>query len=274
MEKEIVDLYLAGFSGLKIAKKLQIHQCVVYRILTKHKILRTNKENYKIIFNDSVFEKIDSNEKAYWLGLLMADGQVQNKKQSSKILRIDLENTDAYIIYKFADFLNLDHKRIKSYINNNDTKFSRLVVPSDKICQDLEKFGIIPNKTFTCLWPYLLEEKYFSHFIRGYFDGDGCITNIKKGGTFKIIGTEEFLSKMQEALIKLLDFNKTKLQERHPERKTNIRSLEYGGSNQMIRLREFLYKDAILYLKRKYDKFYSIQNRRTSGKNKQKERSS
>lgn len=45
--------------------------------------------------------------------------------------------------------------------------------------EDLDKLGIRPNKSLDCIFPSLCED-LMSHFIRGLFDGDGCVWNGKR----------------------------------------------------------------------------------------------
>lgn len=53
-------------------------------------------------------------------------------------------------------------------------------IGSKKVFHDLLKLGLTPRKSLTIKFPNDIPNKYFGHFIRGYFDGDGCVT-IKRG---------------------------------------------------------------------------------------------
>lgn len=88
------------------------------------------------------------------------------------------------------------------------------------------------------------------HFIRGYFDGDGCITSSKSNIKWSILGTSNFLSSIQDIMVEKLQLNKTKIY-----KAKNIYSLEYKGRKQIKTIKEWLYNDATIFLERKYNKF-------------------
>jgi len=254
---EIIRQYKSGLAGYKIAEKLGLSSYSVYKILERKELTRTNKENYKVIFNDTYFQKINTEKKAYFLGLLAADGCVIEPKQSSPILKIDLKEDDAQILFLLAEELELSRTRLKRYKYKEPNSFLvRLLVPSEQIVLDLEQYGIIPRKTFSTYFPSNIPKDLERHFIRGYFDGDGCIT---VGPTIKITGTSEILLEVQNILVENCFLgNKTKLQTRFPERENNIRSLEIGGKLQVSRIYNYLYDKASVYFERKKNRFMEL----------------
>jgi len=124
----------------------------------------------------------------------------------------------------------------------------------------LNELGVVPNKTFKIIFPKWLNEELYPHFIRGYFDGDGYVgyNGAAKGFQFSLVGTEDFLLKIQEILIGECGHNKVKLLNRHPERKNNIRELRYCGNINSLKFYNFVYKNATIYLKRKKFKFNKL----------------
>jgi hypothetical protein len=251
--KNLETLYQSGLSGINIAKikNLKIHQ--VYYLLQKAGITRrSNKENYALNLANN-FITISSELEAYLLGILLTDGQIQDRHQSSKILRLDLAIQDIAIIELLQNYLGLNN-RIKIYKRPSPNQdIARLVVPSDSLCENLSKYGVVPRKTFFVKFPQI-EDRLKRHFIRGCSDGDGCIS----GTTWKLVGTENFLLEVQRILIANLDFNQTRLQQRHKNRINNIRSLEYGGRKQLTKLYNFFYQDSIYFMGRKQAKWYEI----------------
>jgi intein/homing endonuclease len=128
------------------------------------------------------------------------------------------------------------------------------------ISQILEKHGVINNKTFNVQFPKWLNNNLHHHFIRGVFDGDGCIffqNNKWNTCGFNITGTEDLLINIQDILIRNCNLNKTKLIKRFKDKNDNITSLEYGGNIQCKRIFDWIYKDANLFLYRKYEKYYN-----------------
>lgn len=117
--------------------------------------------------NINIFENIDTEEKAYWLGFLYADGSVGLDRDS---IELSLKHSDSDHLEKFKKFLDCTNP-----VHINSIR-CRITVGSKKIREDLIKWGCTPKKSFTIRYPERLEAKYNSAFIRGFFDGDGSIT--------------------------------------------------------------------------------------------------
>ena len=89
-------------------------------------------------------------------------------------------------------------KRIISLSNKKHIAY-RLCLNSVKFGNDLEKHGCVPNKSFILRRPNI-EEGLIRHFVRGYFDGDGCVSFNKEldNYIYTILGTKDILSFIQE----------------------------------------------------------------------------
>jgi len=120
-------------------------------------------------FNHNSFDVIDTPEKAYWLGVLYTDGNV-NKDRNY----ISLETKDLVWLKQFQTFIKSTHK-IMTHRKGNSITWS-LRIGSQYLCNQLNKYGIVPNKTYNHSIPvYIPEGDLESHFWRGCIDGDGCI---------------------------------------------------------------------------------------------------
>ena len=198
-EKDVILLYESGKSMYEIAK---IYNCSHFKINT---VLKTNDIKSRSIsvskrfytLDESCFEVIDSEEKAYFLGLLFADGC----NRSNYMISITLQKQDKIIFEKF-NYLLKTNRPIGEYTNkiNNNTYYT-LYINSKKISQDLINLGCIPNKSFTKQFPNedKVPLKLQHHFIRGYFDGNGCIHTSKNYSQntyiLSIDSSEQFLLK-------------------------------------------------------------------------------
>jgi len=215
--------------------------------------------NRKDLFNQNYFETIDTFDKAYFLGLLMADGYVNHK-----YIKLSLQEDDKPILEKFKSIVNsnrefyfTDKRRIKKKSKNQFV----FALYSVKMVRDLEKYGVIKAKSHKTYFPNIPEE-FYSHFIRGVFDGDGCLTISKKGDAqFYIIGNDLLIKKIQEILMKECNLKETKL--KHDKlHKDNTISIAYGGNRQIERIGNYLYQSCEdLFLARKKEKFDKIKNR-------------
>lgn len=256
MDKEIIDLYLSGMSSCKIAKQLNISVGKIFYILKKNQIkTRSNKTNYQTICINN-FQNITTELEAYLLGILITDGQVQHPKQSSKLCRLDLLEQDKKILEYLKQYLGVSNKIHLYDTPNKKNKMARISIYSDKLCENLAHWGVVPNKTFLTVFPNISPSLY-RHFIRGCSDGDGCITY----DCWKLSGTITLLTAVQNQLINQCGFNKIKIYQRHKDRNNNIRSLEYGGKKQLAKLYTYLYKDAHFFMQRKKDKMYEKANK-------------
>ena len=121
----------------------------------------------------------------------------------------------------------------------------------------IEKWGLIPNKTFVLKFPDFLDENLYSHFIRGYFDGDGtaCIYHDKTREntriTAAIMSSIEFCDGLGEYLKNIgINFH-VNMASGHENNKV-VRSSDPIEVKKFV---DFIYKNADLYMKRKYNKF-------------------
>ena len=195
--------------------------------------------NRKYTLDQNYFKKIDSQEKAYFLGFMYADGSVSKKFDKS---RISLQKQDRKILEEFKILLKTNKPLYKIH------ELWVLMITSKKIKQDLIDKGCMPNKTFKLVFPLWLKEDLKSHFIRGYFDGDGCVNiqNIKKHKRLKAIlkGRKNFLEMI---------LNISKITGHiHKQRKTYSLVFCSSFAKQFLNL---LYKDATIFLERKHQKF-------------------
>lgn len=278
--EELSKLYLSGFSFKEISKK---YKCSSTTISTNLKKVGIKSLEYTL--NENYFEKIDSEEKAYFLGFLYADGCV-SKNNNTYYMMISLQEEDKSILEKFNKLL--DSNRNLLYINNifNNSKWKnqyKLCIGNKKLGEDLIKLGCVPKKSLILKFPTFeqVPENLIHHFIRGYFDGDGCIwegkryKSIVKDKTkklgfrekiihnvkFNITSTNDFIVSLQNILFKKANINKSKLAIRYKEKNNITKTLEQSGRNNIKKLYNFMYKDATIYLNRKKEKFESINKR-------------
>lgn len=213
----------------------------------------------KFYVNQDYFEVIDNEWKAYWLGFLYADGCVTIKRNSSKENKmdysLDLTLKDKDHLEKFRNSLQTDsiikERRIK--LKDNEYTNYRVTICNRKICNDLNNLGCSPNKTFSLTFPTFLNEDLIRHFVRGYFDGDGCIhINMQnKSIAFTILGTYDMLNGIKNFICDNIDITCKIFK---PKDK-NIYELRCYGVYQIGELYKLLYKDCNIYLERKLNKF-------------------
>lgn len=245
-------MYENGISLTQIGKELGINRKRLSKDFKKLGI-EIIQNNQKHLFNQNIFKTIDTEEKAYWLGFLYADGYICNRNDGGKHIELALAEYDFEHLLKFKEFMNA----------TNDIQYKesanayRICIYSKELVNDLINLGCIPNKSLILKFPTKeqVPENLIHHFMRGYFDGDGCLSTTHNQKSFSVIGTFEFLNKYEEYLLQGINKNKPNKRLHDPRHNENTYSIKYVGNIQCKKIFDFLYKDATVYLNRKYDKF-------------------
>ena len=248
----IIDLYNSGKTQIEIAKQFNCSQTYISKILAQRNIkARVGKKvTYKDI-NYQFFKRINSEESAYFLGLLYADGCVDVRK-SGYTLSIKLQSRDQCIIEKFRDIMSPS-----SPIKVCNGKYSYFRINQKEICQQLIRHGCVPNKSLILKFPDTIPKRLLRHFIRGYSDGDGCIYNNKlKYSTntiWKIVSTYDFCQSVKDLVWEELNIS-SNIYLCKPGNKITS-TLVVGGNLQVRKLLDWIYKRAKVYLPRKHNKY-------------------
>lgn len=183
--KELKQEYAKGYSQLKIAKKFNVSEDVI-RQWFKEENIPTRRRIYSM--NENYFETIDSEEKAYWIGFLSADGYIHQERGT---IQFELQESDKNQVEKFALAVGSTRPILK--IETNNFIHYRCVLNSRKMVNDLLKYNITQRKSLT-FYPTNIPEKYIPYWIIGYMDGDGCIFNSKGRIKIHFTGTYDTLN--------------------------------------------------------------------------------
>lgn len=246
-EKDIqsmIDLYQnENLTMQEISDKFNISRETL-RTIFKNKFIKTKKRCDWTNFNHYFFKDgvIDQNT-AYILGMWMADGY---NGLNNRIAALTLHKKDEDIIFKISEILEY-----KGKIKLNETKNQYSIrLGSKYFCKDLDRLGCMQAKSLILSWPENIPSEYLNHFIRGYFDGDGSIYLNKNTNQYgiTILGTKDFCENLNKQLSFLIGIKNIKI---HPNKKTRIYRI--GGNKQVKKLVEWLYKDATIYMNRKYE---------------------
>ena len=193
-----------------------------------------------------IFETIDTEEKAYWLGFLYADGSVGS---TDNRIELGLAEKDLKQIEKFRDFIGIPNKI--SYRPN--TKSYRYAFKSVPCKADLIKQGCVPKKSLILRFPTedQVPKNLIRHFIRGYFDGDGWFTNTPECFQVGIIGTEDFIKGFLNSIE--IENKNNKIFDVH--RKDGAKRYVFGAYQDVLNFLNWIYKDSNVYLNRKYEHY-------------------
>jgi len=257
---DLEKIYIDTQSIREVGKHFDMSHEKARQLLVKHglcnKLVRYDC-NYDFFLSD--------NQKSfYWAGFIAADGAVIDRRKTLE-LSIGLAQRDKNHIQKFKYNIDAenpihDHlvKNSRRNPNWNDCWKSEIKITSNQLCNDLARFNVVPRKSKIYTFPeWLIRRELVNHFMRGYFDGGGSFfySKPKEGRTIKQVyfglrGTSKFLKTYRSILER-----ECGLDERTKDIRINngIGVLEYGGNGIVGNIAKFLYRDADIYLDRKYE---------------------
>ena len=248
--EKIIEMYINGMSRTNIANHFGYStDKPILKFLQKNNIKIRNNRKYEI--NENIFDVIDTEEKAYWLGFLLADGCISADYKGAHRISLRLQSNDIHHIEKFKTFLNTTSEiTIESSVSPSTGKSCTnhgVKVNSNKMAQDLISHGVTIRKTGNEQPPIGIPDDLIVHFIRGYFDGDGSIgiyTDKRRDYQYPIvtfIGTEE-----------LLKWILTKLNlEASVSKQGKLFRFQFSGEKAK-EITNKLYSNATIYLERKH----------------------
>ena len=266
-QKEYIKQHYAQYFNVKALSQLFEVSQETMRVLLHKMGIRTKsageKGKEKHPRNSSFFQVINSPSKAYWLGFLYADGYVSEKYNS---IRINLQKRDEDHLQKFISAIQATNTKIKySTKFDNDVIYEGcyITICDKQMVNDLIRLGCVQNKSLILRFPNenQVPTHLLSHFIRGYFDGDGCIwysehsVSHLKYFNVSIEGTEDMLNGIQNYLSR----NHCQL-----EKNTKHFTMHVCGNRVAYNALSLLYQDSYpdIELTRKREKYDELVKQR------------
>jgi len=264
--KKAVSLYKCGISAKQIGFKFGIDKRRVQKWAKASGILRTLEQSHRTrSLNENVFDKIDNQNKAYWLGFLYADAYNNERKGTVNLALkgADHDHMKKYVIFFEGDISDIKNKFVKT--NNKYHSVSLYLINSCYLSNRLKELGCPQAKSFIIKYPNWLDKNLNSHFVRGYFDGDGSIKIHKnKEWRINICGTNEILTSIQSFIKNNLNIN-SKINY-ISKTSNNTWAINISGNEQVKRLCDWLYSGAETYLYRKYDRYFALTGQQNNRK--------
>ena len=254
-----VKMYLEGVLVKDIASEFGVGAHTISRHL---KASGVNIDRYIYHFNEHYFDSIDTQEKAYYMGMLWADGH--NCVERGSII-IELQEQDIDLLQRLNVLAENERPVRKQNLHDKNPKWQnqyRLVLQSKYTSKVLESYGMFQNKSLILTFPSWLDESLYASFVRGYFDGDGCITlqnsNHNRSAMINMVGTKMFLEKVADIIQSTLDVEVGI--ERDMRAREPICTLRCSRRRDVIKILNWLYDGATIYMQRKYDKYQQFLN--------------
>ncbi len=268
--QSIIDMINNGYGLTDIKTTLRIDTSTIRNIANEYGTTierqypprtESNKD-----FKDDYFSVINTEAKAYYLGLIYTDGYVR-VHNNRYFTAISLQYGDKYIIEKFKEELCCGNniyisEKVTNYSNGKPSKIARFEsCNSKKMFDDLGKFNIIPNKSYdskTFTNVEAIPKELYKHFIRGLIDGDGTIWHSGREYGIQIVDASEqfcvdFNELLQNSLKQELHYDIRQLHE-------HVWMVRYRRKEEVKDIIRFLYDDSSIMLKRKYTKAIEILN--------------
>ena len=211
------------------------------------------------------FNVIDTEEKAYWLGFIFADGYISYSEKNMKkgqlattyCTGIKLQWSDRDHLKKFNKSINGNYKVFKEIshpdgFRKKTTEAAKILVYSQQMYNDLNKY-FDRDKTYMAKFPDI-PDNLMRHFIRGYFDGDGCLSLIDGKIYVKFLGaSKEFHEGLKNVLEKNnFIFNSNSKINSYG---TEMYYILINRNSEKIKFLDWIYQDCNIYFDRKYDKY-------------------
>lgn len=251
-KEKIINEYNNGKDSRELSEEYGIKQGTITYWLRKEGLTRHRGPKSKIGKED-YFDKIDTDKKAYYLGFIMADGNVSiyNGQYS---LKIGISSVDKEVIDGFLEEIDsknkpyftqskeiVDWRTGVEYISHEKYSIS---LTSRHMVESLMRLGIVPRKTGIESIPEI-EERLIPSFLRGFFDGDGITDIVQRRAGF--VSCKEMLEQIQEEIGTAYTIHKT-----------NGAYYFLSGIEFSRWLYHYLYSDATAYLTRKRERLWSI----------------
>ena len=250
-EKEIVEYYKSKpMTFNELVSKFGLCSPTIGKILNKYHIARyTKSQLYSPELVEDYFSVINTQAKAYFLGLIITDGCIYSKNGKAPRISISLHDNDSYLIKLFLKEIHSNKK-----VTNDGRGCSEVAIGSHKMVSDLRKYGLLERKSLCTVFPSNLPIDYYPSLLRGIIDGDGSISFYARKGRkchTKAIrlcsGNEKFLLDIVEFLHRVVGIDSVNVY----RDKENLWSIAYRKTASLLKLIEYLYSDAEIYMKRK-----------------------
>lgn len=246
--KEELELRInEGKLNVELIEIYQVSATTITNWLKRYGLVK-NRPKTKYIYDRDFFNIIDTEEKAYVLGFLYADGYIN---LAARFLEIRLHPKDIDTLEKIRDCLSSNHP-ITNGVNNLGRDYIQYRVYDKPMLYRLAELGCMNKKSLILTFPFWLPAELKKHFIRGYYDGDGCIHIRKDNGypIVSIVGTRAFVEGIQEIYSDISSYI---------SKKGNVFIITFNCSNALLFL-DKIYSDSTIYMQRKYDKFTEVKS--------------
>jgi hypothetical protein len=150
----------------------------IKEIIQKYKELNSGVHQNEFDLIISYFEKIDTVEKAYWLGWIFAEGHISVLNKATGEFKVTIGVEDGILIKRFVKAIGFDPRAVeygkKLTKTGKISRFFTVKITDSAFISNLVKNGVpTGRKSWNLRMPSLSNNPFDLAFIMGYFDGDG-----------------------------------------------------------------------------------------------------
>lgn len=259
-EKEIISLYKSGLSQKELGMRYNTSNTAIRRVLLRYNIIPRNGSKANRYCKNNPFKAARRHDEysEYFLGLLLTDGCIPSRTNSTRTNTINLSLTleDSYIVEEFRNWASPKQKISTVLQKKYGTYMASLNISNEEMTEWLKRKGNFINKSFsaklycTMTW----------QILRGIFDGDGGWHISNKGGlNFFICGLSKvFMEQINSFLLRQGIKSKIRFVEPDKWHKNGIYYVEVHNYADVTKIGLSMYSNAHIYIKRKYDRWLAF----------------
>lgn len=250
-KEQMVEYYKSRPMGYQeLSDKFGYSLPTIGKIMREYKVKPYSKVKlFSPNLSEHYFQSIDTEEKAYFLGLIITDGCVYSKNDRQNLVSLTLQDKDKYIIEKFKESIQSNKT-----VTSDGRGSSSINILSNIMVEDLRQYGIVDNKSLCTIFPNNIPNHLYKHLIRGILDGDGSIAFYARPNRKCHVKAIRFCQGNKQFLLDLVDYLHNEVDVKPVNayaEKGTLWSISYCSTDSLYKLYHYLYDDATIYLTRK-----------------------
>lgn len=235
-------------------------------------MLSSHDINRRHSLNTHFFDTIHDEDQAYWLGFLWADGswsKTATRCSGPNRLNLSQKLSEVNHLRLFLKTIEADYSIRQINSGYGSGSAMTVNINSRPLCVSLERLGFARKDQRIHIPP--IPSSLLHHFVRGYFDGDGCLSVYQQtiGNTiinrqeWSLTGHPEFIANIRQLIEQNVDVSQ-RVKIKTYKRTDKAVTLRYGKKSDIFALHDYMYRDATVYLDSKYQQFVEFFNREKS----------
>lgn len=245
------------YTSAKLAKMYNCSRSTILKIWMDNDYKKGTSNTYYV--NQEYFKDINTENKAYVLGFLASDGTLYKRERKSGLIQIKLQESDEQILRDILADMDSDYPVKK--VKNGRFRQVLFSITSQNLYEQLLNIGLCPDKTWKLNLKSVIShipKEFYIDFIRGYFDGDGCITkmnnNIISKVTISFCCPYKFGLELQDLLRSIYEIESIVNIDKHRKYTNEFCNVYIHGTTNKYKLLKLMYYDGALCLERKYNR--------------------